>query len=337
MRKAVYFKDEDYRLSFLYGNYVTLTNVHKADLDRIATQRLSPLYVSVHATDWKVRQYLMGLKKDDHLLEKIRFLTDNDIEIHAQIVLCPGINDGVCLERTLDDLAPFYPGVRSVAVVPVGLTRHRQNLPYIRPVDANYCREVVNQVEKLQSKYRRKLGSRFAFLADEFYLQAGSDVPGADYYEDFPQMENGVGMTRHFLDRWRRIRCQLPPSLPRPVELTVITGHLAYPLLKREVENFINRLPHLLVRILEVPNQFYGPSVSVSGLLTGQDIYQVLKDQGSLSPILIPEKCLNADGLFLDDWTPQILSKKLGRKVFPMDDGLEGLPHLLRKISNGDL
>ncbi|MDZ7376620.1 MAG: DUF512 domain-containing protein, partial [candidate division KSB1 bacterium] len=186
LRPSLYFKDEDFRLSFLYGNYVTLTNVSRSDLKRIVRQRLSPLYVSVHSTDLTIRKLLLGITKDDHLLEKIRYLVEHRIELHAQIVLCPGINDGQGLQRTIDDLARFYPQLKSVAIVPVGLTRHRQGLYQLASVTPAFAAALIDQVEPISEHFKQIWDDYFVYLADEFYLLAAQPLPLAQRYEDFP-------------------------------------------------------------------------------------------------------------------------------------------------------
>jgi len=202
LRKGLYFKDEDFRLSFLYGNYVTLSNVSRSDLKRIVEQRLSPLYVSIHSTNSEIRKLMLGLKKDDRLFEKIRYLTKNNIELHAQIVLCPMINDRNILAQTINDLAEFYPNLKSIAIVPVGLTRHRKNLYPLKPVTPDDAKMIIFEAESFAQNFKQKWDDYFVYLADEFYLMAGSNLPSIERYGDFPQIENGVGMARDFIDQF---------------------------------------------------------------------------------------------------------------------------------------
>jgi putative radical SAM enzyme (TIGR03279 family) len=319
LRPSLYFKDEDYRLSFLHGNYVTLTNLSQADLRRIIEQRLSPLYVSVHATDPQVRASLLGLRRDDRLLAKLEALVEGYIELHAQIVVVPGYNDGAVLLRTLDDLWRLAPGVASVAVVPVGLTRHRKNLPPLRPVDSALAAELVRTLEPRAQEYRRRCGKYWVYLADELYLLAGLSVPAADRYDGFPQVENGVGLLRRFLDQFEAEKSDYPSQLPRPASVAILTGRLVAPVLRERVLPALQRVEGLQVELRQVRNRFFGDSVTVSGLLVGQDLAAEAHRLGQPPDVLlIPESTLNPDGLFLDDWTLPQLEQEVGTKVLAM-------------------
>ena len=320
LRKSLYFKDEDYRLSFLYGNYVTLTNVSPEDLQRITEQRLSPIYVSVHSTDWKIRHFMLGIKKDDRLLDKIKFLAENRIEIHAQIVLCPRINDGASLIRTIKNLGQFYPHVKSVAIVPVGLTRHRENLPPLQPVTPEYAKKLIPEMDKIASKFREKYGDYFVYLADEFYLSAGITLPESERYDEFPQIENGVGMTRSFINQFEEQKQYLPHRISHQQSLALITGRLAAPIIEKYIVTELNKIDNLTVSTKIIKNNFYGESITVTGLLTGQDIYEQLRNQQSDDILVLPVNSLNYDGLFLDNWTPEKLSQKLNRQIKIIDD-----------------
>src|SRR4051812_17728501 len=202
VRRSLHIKDEDYRLSFLFGNYLTLTNVDEPEMQRIIDQRLSPLYVSVHATEPELRRTLLGIEEYDGFMAKIERLANAGIQMHGQVVLCPGLNDGAHLERTIADMLRFRPSVASMAIVPVGLTDHRRNLPDLRPFTPDYARELIKHVKPLQNKLKREIGTPFAFLGDEIYIMAGARIPAASHYSDFPQMENGVGMVRTFLTQF---------------------------------------------------------------------------------------------------------------------------------------
>ncbi len=333
LRKSLYFKDEDYRLSFLYGNYTTLTTVRQADLERMVEQRLSPLYVSVHATDWPVRQRLLGIKKPDHLLEKLTFLVYHGIEIHTQIVLCPGINDGPILLKTLDDLKALYPGVRSTAVVPVGLTKHRQGLPQLMPVTDAYARSFVQEILRLQEKFAAEMGTRFVFASDEFFLRAGVPIPEEEYYEEYPQLEDGVGMVRLMLDNFESVVSDLPPKIKEETQVTLLTGKLAESVLRQSVLPRLEKISGLSVALLAVRNSFYGDSITVNGLLTGQDIYDALVRQPGGGPVWLSEKLLNYDGLFLDDWSPRKIEERLGRPLVFVDDYFRNLPEVLGTLA----
>ncbi|NOZ57337.1 MAG: DUF512 domain-containing protein [Calditrichaeota bacterium] len=320
LRPSLYFKDEDYRLSFLHGNYVTLTNVGRRDLERILRQHLSPLYVSVHATDPEVRKRLLGIDHDDRLLEKIEALVDGGIQLHAQIVLVPGYNDGSVLQDTLDTLCRYAPAVASVAVVPVGLTRHRAQLPQLRPVDARLATEVVQNLEEQARTYQRELGMHWIYLADEFYLRAGLEVPPAERYDDFPQIENGVGMLRAFLDAFEEERASYPRTLGRTVRVVLLTGRLAAPQLRRFVLPALQNVGGLDVTLVPVRNDFFGESVTVSGLLVGRDLAASLAEVSAPADwVLIPANTLNPDGLFLDNLRPEDLEERFGVSVLPLD------------------
>lgn len=320
VRSPLKFKDEDYRLSFLYGNYVTLTQVGKEDLERIVKQRLSPLYLSIHATDLSVRKRLLGVHRDDHLLEKMEYLTRHAIELHGQIVLCRGINDGVVLENSMAVLSSFYPGLRSVAVVPVGLTKHRQGLPALKGYDSMTAREVVEQIRVFQKRFQKKWGEPFVYLSDEFYLLAGQPLPQTEHYGNFWQVENGVGLTRTFLDDFEKTVKSLPKKLERPKQLTWVTGVLAGPILLQTVLPRLGRIRNLHVDVQIIPNHFFGESITVSGLLTGGDIIDAFRRNPSDALLCLPSNCLNEDGIFLDDLSPLDLEKELNREVIVVQD-----------------
>ncbi len=314
VRRSLLFKDEDYRMSFLYGNYVTLTNVRQKDLQRIAEQHLSPLYISIHAANPQVRQQLLRLKRDDRLFEKISFLAKNRITMHAQIVLCPGWNDGKILEETVDQCAEFFPWINTIAIVPVGLTKHRQNLPHLVPVDAEYAKTMLKWEREKSSYFKKRLDSYFIYLADEFYMLAAECIPPAKRYEDFAQIENGVGMLRQFLDDFNAEQSNLPFTVD-DVYLLFVTGTMAAPVLERDILPVLREINGLNVSLLSVENTFFGTSVSVSGLLSGGDIARAVALFPKGDVVVLPPNCLNADQLFLDDWTIEKLQKKIGKPV----------------------
>ncbi len=319
LRKTLYFKDEDYRFSFLYGHYVTLTNATQHDLDRIVEQRLTPLYVSVHVTDHDLRRYMLGIKYDDGLLEKIEYLTRNGIELDCQIVLCPGLNDGEHLDKTILDLKAFYPGVQSVAIVPVGLTRHRRNLPVLNPVTNEYSLALMEEIAEKRSRLRQELGSSFVYLSDEFYIRTGVPIPDNDYYEGFYQLENGVGLTRDMMNRFQDEFPQILNAAPQ-AHLSLVSGVLGTQALRRYFFPELEKIPGLKISMHSVINHFYGESIVVAGLLVGQDIYDALKDQPLGDYVILPPRVLNHDGIFLDDWTVENLENKIQRKVFIFPD-----------------
>ncbi len=311
MRKALYFKDEDYRYSFLYGHYVTMTTMKQKDLDRIVEQRLSPLYISVHATEEKTRKLLLGIKRDDHLLDKIDFLTQNGIELHTQIVLCPGINDGAIFDKTVADLKQFYPGVKSVAVVPVGLTRHREGLMHLRLHSKKELKDTIAYINNLREKLKQEMGVHFVYPADEFFIKAGLTLPEAPYYDEFYQIENGVGEFRDLIDHFEENRGNLPKALAESLNLTWVTGTLARGPLEKYIIEPLRKIKNMRIELVAVKNHFYGTSIQVSGLLTGKDIYQQLENEQLGDMVLLPPRVLNDDGLFLDDWSVDHLESRL--------------------------
>lgn len=312
MRKTVYFKDEDYRFSFLYGHYVTLTTLKQSDLNRIVNQRLSPLYISVHATEEKTRKLLLGINREDYLLDKIRFLTEGGIELHAQIVLCPGINDGAVFDKTVADLKKFYPGVKSIAIVPVGLTRHRKNLFPLRIHTRPELLQMIDYVNEKRQALSHELGVHFIYLSDEFFIKAGVELPGAAYYDEFYQIENGVGEFRAMIDAFLLFSKRMPQKWPQKTRITWVTGTLARGNLEKYIITPLNTIENLQIDLVAVTNHFYGPTIQVSGLLVGEDIYNQLKDRELGDLVLLPPRVLNDDGLFLDDWTVADLEQKLG-------------------------
>jgi putative radical SAM enzyme (TIGR03279 family) len=308
LRRSLYIEDDDYRLSFLHGSYVTLTNVADEDLDRIIAQGLSPQYLSVHATDPQLRQRLLGRRRPTpDILARISRLAEHGIEMHAQVVLCPGWNDGTHLERTVRELCDFYPAVRSVALVPVGLTRFRGRLTQLQPVTQALAQEYVDQAEHWGSECKRAVGGRFVYAADELFLLTSAYPPPRSYYEAFPQIENGIGMVRSFLDTWEQEKTRLPRRLDRPAHLGLVTGQLARFFLE-PIAAELNRVPGLRVEVLDVPNEFFGRGITVSGLLAGQDILRRIQD-GPWDLVMLPPNCVNGEGLTLDDMTVPALAE----------------------------
>ncbi len=333
LRKPLYFKDEDYRFSFLHGHYVTLTNTTQEDLQRIVEQRLSPLYVSVHVTDTELRKFMLGIKREDLLLEKLEFLTRNGIELHTQIVLCPGINDGTVLDQTLADLKAYFPQIGSVAIVPVGLTQFRTYLPEIPAVTQKYSLQTMDIIDKKRQELRKELGSAFVYLSDEFYITTDTVLPDAEYYEDFYQLENGVGLTRDFINRFHEELPQL--HIPEPLNLTLVSGVLGATALQKYIVPHLQNLPNLTVDLHKVINQFYGESITVAGLLVGQDIYAALKNQKLGDYVVLPPRVLNHDRLFLDDWSIDDLENELGTQVFIFPDSFLALFENIQALRAG--
>ncbi|MDQ7799042.1 MAG: DUF512 domain-containing protein [Candidatus Edwardsbacteria bacterium] len=323
MRPALYFKDEDFRLSFLHGNYITLSNISRSDLDRIKQQRLSPLYISVHATDVKLRRKMLGSRREHDLLKVINDLIAGGIEMHTQIVLCPGINDGRHLKKTLSDLLKLYPGLKSIAVVPVGLTKHRQKLYPLRAITKEYSRQLIEEYKRLQQQLRHRFKRTILYFADEFYLNAGLDFPASFWYDDYPQLDNGVGMVRDFWNSFRSLSPDLPKRLKRRKKVLLISGISGARVLK-PVTVRLNGISGLDCSVLLVKNRLFGDSVTVSGLLSGRDILSALKAEvRDCDLMVLPENLLNRQGKFIDD----LSLGEFGRSLKPVKVvvGLEAL------------
>jgi putative radical SAM enzyme (TIGR03279 family) len=317
VRRSLHIKDEDYRLSFLFGNYLTLTNVHEAELQRIIDQRLSPLYISVHATEPELRAKLLGIPEYDGLMEKIARLSEGGITLHCQVVLCPGLNDGEHLERTIEDLRTFRSrepgdgGVASVAIVPLGMTDHRKNLPVLEPFTPGRARTVIAQITPIQRRFKREFGTSFVFLGDEIYIMAGAELPVASHYSDFPQIENGVGMVRTFMTQFA---LALKKHRPNPrIRGTVCTGRIFHGYLKQCVDQL-----GMDLKTVAVENRFWGSGIGVAGLLTGRDFIAALKGNVYGDFVVLPsESMIGDDYLFLDDLTIKDVERELGVEVIP--------------------
>jgi len=316
LRKSLYFKDEDYRLSFLYGNYITLTNITSRDIQRIREQNLSPLYISVHTTDEALRKRMLGNPNAPDLLPLVKKLTEAGIELHTQVVICPGINDGEVLGKAVEELASLFPEVKSLAIVPVGLTRFRKGLPKIKPVDKEKAMELLSLVERWRGWARKNVGANFVYASDELYLLSDLDIPKSDYYDDFWQIENGVGLVRGFVDDFEKSCQTLPEAVPRPVEVSFITGRLASTIFEKTVIRRLKKIKNLKTSLTVVENGFFGETVTVSGLLTGKDILRSIKANTELETItFLPPNCVNHEGLFLDDLKVEDLAEKSNRRV----------------------
>jgi putative radical SAM enzyme (TIGR03279 family) len=350
-RPSLFVRDEDIRLSFLYGNYTTLTSITEDEMSRIIEQRLSPQYVSVHATDLKTRAYLLGVdEKRADISGKLKKLLANDIEIHAQVVLCPEINDGAVLEKTLRDLAAHYPKVVSTAIVPVALTRYNTDQRLTR-VTPEFCRRTITEVEKLQREFRHTLGTTFAFLGDEIYLKAGIDIPSRRHYGNYPQIEDGVGMVRSFLNAFDKLlnrgdagtqrsenaRAHADAIKPRSLNAaglptgyrlpptrfgTILTGEMFAPVLKEQIAKY-NASTGSRLHVIAVPNIYFGGDVAVAGLLTGQDLLTV-KDKIAGDFVIIPKQTIKSDEpIFLDGMSYDDLKGQFDVPVYALDtDGL---------------
>ena len=316
LRRALYFKDEDFRLSFLHGNFITLTNTSYKDIQRIIDQRLSPLYISVHTTDKVLRKTILGNPRIPDIMSIIRKLVQAKIEMHTQIVLCPGVNDGEYLNKSVNDLSSLYPYIKSLALVPVGLTKFRGRLPKIKPVGKSYSKGIIHLVDEWQRGFRNRWGCGFVYAADEFYTKAGLDIPGKRYYDEFYQSENGVGMMRQFMDTFRSKQRLLPKKLHKKLRITLVTGVSASKMIKDIIDNKLSSISGLSVHPLVVKNDFLGHTVTVTGLLVGQDILKGLRREKNLGEIiLLPPNCVNYDRLFLDDLSSLHLERGLNRRM----------------------
>lgn len=330
LRRPLYVKDEDYRLSFLYGNYVTLSNIGAEDIERIIEQRLSPLYISVHATDPRLRERLLGRKGIIPILDIMARLAEARITMHTQVVLCPGMNDGDALRRTVADMAALYPRVASLAIVPVGLTRHRDRLPRLEPVGADYARDFIGEWLPEARKLADVLGEPFLFLADEFFIKSGVPFPPLDWYGDFPQIENGVGMIPLFMDEAERVLRRARRMKPRT--LTVVTGYSPY----RYLADFLAKLSSrtgVTFCPVAIPNRLFGESVTVTGLVAGRDILSALAGKDLGDGVLVPDVMLKeGEGVFLDDLTVTELEQGLQVPVVVVPSSPEGLMNGVRAI-----
>lgn len=327
LRESLYVKDDDYRLSFLYGNFITLTNLTVSDLKRIKQLHLSPLYISVHTTNPIIRKQMLNNKNAGRILEQIDELLASGIELHTQVVLCPEINDGEVLAQTIRDLYARKPQILSMAIVPVGLSKYRENCFSLETFTKSQAKEVVSLVSTWQAKSRSETGHSFVYLADEFYLRADSPIPSVETYDEFPQLENGVGMVRSFLVEWETGTITTT-GYQKPIYLDIICGISAEKFIKPLLSAVT--IPNLHIRLIPVTNTFFGESITVSGLLTGRDILAALKKMpGERTGVIIPGVALRkGESVFLDNLTCFDLQRELGVSVYPAY-GASDLQHLL--------
>lgn len=329
LRKTLYVKDEDYRFSYLYGAYVTLSNIDQVALQRIIDEQLSPLYVSVHATDDELRTQLLG-RKAPPIYDLLRKLTDAGIEIHCQIVVCPGLNDGKHLRKSIETLHQLAPRIRSLAIVPVGLTRFRKNLPVLRCLTREEAVEIVDLIEECQRKYLLEMRSRFVFAADEIYLQADREIPPVENYEEFWQLENGVGMIAQFRQEAQEV-VQDAENLELK-RVTLLTGY-SFALELKQFAQQLSQKTGVAIDVRPIRNRYFGEQVTVTGLLTGQDLIEQLSGQDLGAAVLLPEVMLkNDDDIFLDDLSLEELEDRLQVPILKIAstpwgvlDGLEEL------------
>lgn len=321
-RQSLYLKDDDYRLSFLYGSYLTLTNLSQREWERIAQMRLSPLFVSVHATEPEVRVRLLKNSRAAQILDQLQWFQDHQLQIHAQVVVCPGINDGVHLERTLRDLARFHqgeiPAVASVAVVPVGLTRFRPTEDELTPVTPDQAQQVIAQVQSLQTQFQQQFGTTFAWLADEWFLIGRQELPPESHYEDYPQIGNGVGSIRQFLKQFRGAAKRLPAQVSPDRRLTWVVGN-AVEVAFQPIVQRLNQVQGLQVEMVALRSDYWGQQITVTGLLTGQDVIQGLQGRDLGEGVLLPALMLKHDDhRFLDDLTVEAVAQTLAIPIQPI-------------------
>lgn len=325
MRSSLYCKDDDYRLSFLYGNYITLTNLKEEDWEKILEYRLSPLYISVHAVNPSIRTMMMNNPRAAKIKNQLNLLAKEGIDFNIQLVLCPDLNDGKVLDETINELQKFYPSLLSIAAVPVGLTKHREGLYPLEGFSRDKALQVVSQIEEWQKKFKKDLGSRLVFAADEFYLLAGLEVPKAENYEEFLQIENGVGLVRIFLDDFAKKEKTLPKALSQRKIVTLVSGFSAAKFLHKIVER-LNRIKNLTVNLEVIKNNFLGSSITVTGLLTGKDIISSLKNKELGDQLLIPAITLKeGEQIFLDELTIKDLEKTLHLPIDIIENNAEDL------------
>ena len=332
MRESIYFKDDDSRLSFLFGNYITLTNLEDSDIDRIIKMHISPVNVSVHTMNKELRVKMMKNKRAGECLSYIYRLAEAGIELNTQLVLCPGINDGEELEYSISELSRLYPAVRSIAAVPVGVTRHREGLFDMPEYTAETAGQVIDIIDRMGGELKKKHGTRLVYAADEFYLKAGRSIPDADYYEDYPQIENGVGMWTSFTDEAEEIISELDAEADIKKSLSLATGAAAYPLINETAKRLSAIYPGLEINTYEIKNDFYGHSVTVAGLITGGDLINQLRGKALGQELIIPDVMLRSEGdLFLDNVSLEDAERELGVKIRTVSEstGLELLKMIL--------
>lgn len=326
-RRTLYIKDDDYRYSFLFGHYVTLTNLKDHDWWRIETMRLSPLYVSVHVTDWEMRRQFLRNKTAPDIIPQLRWLAERNIQVHTQLVIVPGFNDGRFLQRSIEELAALWPAVQSVSVVPVGLTK--QHKYHMRPHTPEEAAATLEYVETLQPIYQQRFGARFVYPTDEWYLVTGRQVPLARAYDGQQLHENGLGMVRNFLDEWKKVKKEikdwrLKTNLPSPISnlpsLTLVTATLFAPILQQTTAEFA-QLTGAIAQVVIILNEKLGHTITVAGLLMGQDVIEQLEKTAELGDILLLPRVMfdHPDRVALDDISPQDIANKFGRAVILAD------------------
>ena len=334
LRDTLYFKDDDARLSFLLGNYITLTNLREEDIERIVKMKMSPINISVHTTDPELRVRMMHNPNAGKLPEIMNRFAAAGIQMNCQIVLCRELNDGAQLDKSLHDLYALYPAVASVSIVPVGLTAHREGLAELKGFDAESSAAVIDEVTAFGDYCRKTHGCRLFYLSDEFYIMAGRDIPSAEEYDGYPQIENGVGLCRSLTDEFDQALDRLPPS-EKPISKGIVTGVSAAPLMEELVRKLQCKYPNLACPVYAIRNEFFGGAVTVAGLVVGRDIADQLKGIKIPDTLLIPRVMLRSEGdLFLDSMSLEQLERELGVSVIPVPvDGYA----LLDELTGGDV
>lgn len=328
LRKSLYIKDEDYRASFLYGNYITLTNLTKEDYEKIKKLHLSPLYISVHATEPEIRNRLLGNYDATPILSELKKLKKNKIRCHTQIVLCPGINDGEVIEKTITDLYKLYPYVSSIAIVPVGLTKYHKN--NLQPVTKQKAEEIISLVEGYQKRFFKKHGIRIVYLADEFFIKAEKIFPKISFYDDLPQIENGVGIVPLFLHKMRNLSI---PTINLKKRIVTFTGMSFYPFLLEFIEKL--KKNNINIDLIPIKNHLFGERITVTGLLAGEDIIKGLAPYVEKNNIvLVPEVTMkDSENKFLDDMTLNDIEKILSVKTIKVGSAPSDLISVLKFLN----
>ena len=322
MRKTLYFKDDDSRLSFLQGNFVTLTNIEEEEIERIIRYRISPINVSVHTTDPELRIKMLKNPKSGNLLPLMKRFADAGIVMSCQIVLIPGMNDGAHLDQTIRDLAELYPAVHSIAIVPIGLTKHREGLAELRGFRELEAAKFLDQLAERQEECFKQFKTKFVFASDEFYLVAKRDFPKAEYYEDFDMLEDGVGMVSKFVQEFMEASdtFQESPTLEQR-EFVLVTGTIMEEIMARLTKILMEKKPQISIEVVAVENHFYGSSITVSGLLTAQDIIAQVQEKVKGKTLLLPENVLKSgETIFLDDMSVEALKARLNTDIIIMEN-----------------
>ena len=333
MRETLYFKDDDSRLSFLQGNFVTLTNMSEEDINNIIKYRISPINISVHTTNPELRKTMIKNKFAGNLYSIMERLAEAQIQMNCPIVLCPGYNDKEELERTVSDLTKLYPYVNSAAAVPVGITKHREHLPNLEIFNEKTAGETIDQVDKLQKKYLKELGTRFIFLSDEFYIMANRKLLDYDEYEGFIQFENGVGMISKFEREIKDYLENLSEDHKSKIKkVSIATGHSAYEFMCEMAKCIMEKCPNVQIDVYKIINNFFGDTITVSGLVTATDIIDQLNDKNLGETLYIPRSMLKADEeIFLDNITLENLSDIMGLEVVPcLNEGKDFIDKILK-------